>query len=135
MAELKERVTARPKIDDPVILWRASELKYRTYQEMVEGPPPAGVGNFANARTVEGHVTDTCFAGYAEFRGGQLNFLEPADEILFVLDGQVTLTANGSDYVGHAGDSFFIRKGVNIRMIGDEESKVAYVSHICGNTH
>ena len=117
---------------DPVILWRRSELKFRKFAEMDPGPPPAGVENFVNARTVEQHVTDSCFAGYAEFRGSELSFKEDADEILFVLEGVVTLTADGTDYVGHAGDSFFIRNGVTIRMAGDKNSRVAYVSHICG---
>lgn len=67
-------------------------------------------------------------AGYVHLRGGTLVWTLQANEVMWVVEGQVTLTHGGQAQLLNCGDMVLLGEGGALEMSGTPDAKTAWFS-------
>ena len=102
--------------------------KDRTF-ETIAGPPGfARVGRDAHT-----DVSQTMSCGVVEMQNLNMPWTILYDEYFYVLEGSMTIQADGTDYVLEEGDGFWIPEGTELVYIAGEETCKMVVAVYPGN--
>jgi ethanolamine utilization protein EutQ (cupin superfamily) len=102
----------------PVTVWKAGEFSYVAAGEGMRYCSPMDQGTFGYS------------AGYMDLFGGRLEWTEDADEIIWVIRGQVSIRSDGDVHEMEAGDLVLLREGAELMMTGSHDAQIAFIAHL-----
>jgi ethanolamine utilization protein EutQ (cupin superfamily) len=67
-------------------------------------------------------------AGYLDFLDTVFEWTQETDELVFVIEGTMTLTYEGTDFVSGPGDVVLIHEGTHLTFAGTKDCRIAYAN-------
>ncbi len=87
-----------------------------------------GVGPDGATRSSRAPSSSSWWAGYLDYLGTEFEWTQETDELLFVIEGTMTLTHAGTDFVSGPGDVVLIHEGSHLTFAGTKDCRVAYAN-------
>ena len=87
---------------------------------------PSKTGYYRVARSFTSRHSPTIGGGLVEMADCEVVWALNYDEIITVLEGEVTIRLDGADLIDHPGDQFLIRYGTEIAYVARERALFAW---------
>ena len=88
---------------------------------------PSETGSFRISRPFTSRESPTIGGGLVVMESCEVPWMPNYDEVVVVLEGEMTIRHDGEDYVAHAGDMYLIRYGAEIVYKTDSRATFAWV--------
>jgi ethanolamine utilization protein EutQ (cupin superfamily) len=88
---------------------------------------PTDTGTFRICRPFTARESPTIGGGLVELAESELPWKPNYDEIVIVMEGELTIRQGNEDLAGRAGDMFLIRYGADITYRTETKAKFAWV--------
>ncbi len=88
---------------------------------------PVKSGKFLISRPFTERESPSMGGGLVELEDAEMEWTPNYDEMVIVLDGEMSIVHNGEDLVGRPGDMFLIRYGADIKYKSRTKATFAWV--------